>query len=97
MSRAYKNHTADLKLKVAMEAAKNEKTINQIASDFVVHPSQVVEWKKQLLENGVQLFQNKRRGKHVPEAYEDVGLLQQQVGRLTLQVEWLKKKLGITT
>jgi transposase len=94
MSRKYKNHTPELKLKVALEASKNEKTTNQIASEFGVYPSQVTEWKKQLMDNGSQLFQNKRQTKPNPEACEDVALLQQQVGRLTVQLDWLKKKLG---
>ena len=96
MSRTYKNYTPAFKLRVALEAVKNEKTINQIASDFTVSPSQVSEWKKQLMESGEQLFQNKRQQKSAPEAHEDVSLLQQQVGRLTVQLDWLKKKSGIT-
>jgi len=96
MKKKYKSYTPSLKMKVALEAAKNEKTVNQIASEFGVNPSQVSEWKNQLIENGTQLFERKRQAKS-QEAYEDVTLLQQQVGRLTVQLEWLKKKLGHTT
>lgn len=95
MTRKYRNHSADLKLKVALEAAKNELTANQIASKYEVCPAQVMEWKKRLFEEGHSLFQNKRREKAV-EAYEDVSYLQQQVGKLTTQIDWLKKKLGTT-
>jgi transposase-like protein len=93
MARRYKSHNADFKLKIALEAAKNEKTVNQIASEYSVHPGQVSEWKKQLLDGASQLFQTKRATK-AREAYEDVELLQQQIGKLTVQVDWLKKKLG---
>lgn len=95
MTKKYSSHSPDFKLKVALEAAKNEKTMNQIASASGVSPSQVAEWKKQLIEAGGTLFQNKRQIK-APEAHEDVMLLQQQVGKLTVQLEWLKKKSGNT-
>lgn len=95
MSKKYKMYSPEIKLKVAMEAARNEKTLSQIGSEFGVCPSLITDWKKQLMENGTQLFQNKRQAKSAaPEAHEDVTLLQQQVGRLTVQIEWLKKKLG---
>lgn len=95
MTRRYKSHSPTLKLKVAIEAAQNQKTVNQIASENGVAPVQVTEWKKQLLEEGTQVFQNKR-GRKSPEAHEDVSYLQQQVGKLTAQIEWFKKKQGIT-
>lgn len=94
MARKYKNHSSELKLKVALEAASNQKTVNQIASDHGVTPVQVMEWKKCLLEEGSQLFHSKRKVK-TPEAHEDVGYLQQQIGKLTTQIEWLKKKQGM--
>ena len=95
MTKKYRNHEPILKLKVALEASTNQKTVNQIASENKVCPAQVTEWKKQLLEQGAQLFQNKRRAK-APEAYEDVAYLQQQIGKLTTQIDWLKKKQGLT-
>jgi transposase len=95
MAKKYRNHAPTFKLKVALEAAGNQKTINQIASEYMVAPAQVTEWKKQLLEEGAHLFQNKRK-ERVREAYEDVAYLQQQIGKLTTQIEWLKKKQGLT-
>jgi transposase-like protein len=81
---------------VALEAAKNERTINQIASDYEVSPAQIMEWKKHLLSEGLSIFQNKRVTR-AAEAHEDVAHLQQQIGKLTVQIEWLKKKQGITS
>ena len=95
MVRKYRNHSPALKLKVAIEAAQNQKTVNQIASEHGVAPVQVTEWKKQLLEEGGQVFQNRRKAK-TPEAHEDVNYLQQQIGKLTAQIEWLKKKQGLS-
>ena len=94
MARKYRNHAPDLKLKVALEAAKNEKTINQIASEYAVSPTLILEWKKHLLSEGVSIFQNKRTAKTI-EVHEDTSYLQQQIGKLTVQIEWLKKKQGI--
>ena len=91
MARKYKSHTPSIKVKVALEAAGNQKTANQIASEYEVSPSQVTEWKIQLLEEAETFFQGKRRRK-VVEAHEDVEYLQQQIGKLTTQIEWLKKK-----
>lgn len=91
MARQYKTHSASLKLKVALEASKNEKTLNQIASEFGVHPGQVSEWKKVLADGAELIFQGKRAVK-APEVHENVELLQQQIGKLTVQIEWLKKK-----
>jgi transposase-like protein len=93
MARRYRSHSAEFKLKVALEAAKNERTINQIASDFEVSPTLVMEWKKHLLSEGIELFTNKRAVK-VVEPQEEVSYLHQQIGKLSVQLEWLKKKQG---
>ena len=89
----YKRHSAALKAKVALAAAQNQKTIAQIASEFEVSPSQVTEWKNQLLTEAENFFQKKKPIKNV-EPHEDVEHLQQQVGKLTTQIDWLKKKLS---
>lgn len=92
MAKKYKSHTPSIKIKVALEAAGNQKTVNQIASEYEVSPSQVTEWKHQLLDGAEEFFQHKRRKKPPVEAHEDVEYLQQQIGKLTTQIEWLKKK-----
>ena len=91
MARRYRSHAADFKLKVAIEAAKNEKTLNQIASEYEVSPTLVMEWKKHLLSEGAELFNNKRTAK-VAEAHEEVTYLHQQIGKLAVLLDWLKKK-----
>ena len=95
MARKYKLYTAEFKLKAALEAAKNLKTINQIASELGVSPAQIVQWKGVLLKEGAQIFQNKSSKKAV-EAHENISLLQQTVGKLAVELEALKKTVGIS-
>ena len=85
--------SAAFKFKVALEAVKEQKTVSQIASDYQVSPGQVSKWKKQLQSQGATVFQTKpdrdkeRRAQKETELYE-------QIGRLKMELEWLKKKAG---
>ena len=94
MSRKYNMHTAEYKLRIALEASRNTETISQIASKHKIHASRVSEWKKQLLDNGADIFKVKSRAKPA-ESSQDINFLQQQVGKLTVELEWLKKKHGL--
>jgi transposase len=88
-----KSHPSKFKAKVAIEALKGHQTINQIAAEFDVHPSQVNAWKKQLLESSSDVFGNGR--KHQAENHEEEkDKLYNQIGRLKVEVDWLKKKTG---
>jgi len=91
MARIRKKHSAAFKAQVALEAAKQTKTIAELAKQFQVHPVQISQWKKQLLDGMESLFGDGRRREH------DQGLviqaeLYEQIGRLNMEVEWLKKK-----
>src|SRR5450755_1385232 len=94
MSRHRKIHTASFKAKVAVAAVKEIETASQLASVHGVHPTQIHQWKKQLLDGAEGVFSNgpgpKRPGNHE----EDCSLaeLYEQIGRLKMQLEWLKKK-----
>ena len=77
-------------LKVAIEAVREEKTATQIASAAGVHPMQVSQWKKELLTRASELFQDKR--KKTISGDEDNAALFEQIGRLKVELEWLKKK-----
>jgi transposase-like protein len=92
-----KHFTANQKAKIALEILKEEKTINQIASENAVHPNLLYRWKKQALENLPKLFDNENRSEQERQAENEkkVNELYSEIGRLTIQVGWLKKKSGI--
>jgi len=93
MSTKRRNHSAQFKFNVAMEAAKNNKTRAQIASEFGVGAAQVSQWKKELIDNGKGLFERKPRKKEENWAEQEANLYE-QIGRLKMELEWLKKKSG---
>ena len=80
-----------------LEALKEEKTVAQIASENGVHPNQIHKWKKQALENFQQLFEDDRKGEKALAAVHDkqVNELYSEIGKLSTQLNWLKKKSGL--
>jgi transposase len=90
MTRQRRVFTAALKAKVALPAVRGDLTTAQLASKFAVYSSQVTSWKKQLLEQVASLFEDRRR--RDSEASIDEEELFAQIGRLKVEVEWLKKK-----
>ena len=91
MSRKRRVLGAALKSKVALAAVRGDRTMAQLASEFNVHTSQVTAWKKRLLEGVPELFADGRR-KVAAEQSPDEQELYEQIGRLKMEVEWLKKK-----
>ena len=81
MTQKRKQYTMQFKFKVALEAAKESKTINQIASDFDLHPNQVSSWKKQLVEEGPSLF-SRRVDRQQEQQTAQEAALYEQIGRL---------------
>ncbi len=90
MARKRRRFTAAFKAKVALAAARGDRTTAELAAKFGVHTNQVSAWKKQLLAGVPELFAD-RRGRP-PEASADEQELYEQIGRLKMEVEWLKKK-----
>jgi transposase len=84
--------TAAFKKKVALEALREDKTLNQLASHYGVHPIQVSKWKKELIEGAESLFTGKRSHKQNESA--DRESLEKKIGQLTMENDFLKKKLG---
>lgn len=85
--------TGEFKAKVAVEALKAQETVNQIAARFELHPHQVAQWKKLLLEGAPLVFEGgASSGSGAVETHEVE--LYEQIGRLKMELEWLKKKLG---
>ena len=95
MTKKRKQYSAEFKFKVALEAAKGLKTINQLASEYELHPNQVSQWKRQLLEEGTTLFSN-GSAQQQREAAKVEAELYEQIGRLKMEVEWLKKTTGLS-
>ena len=95
MAQKRKQYKAEFKFKVALEAAKGLKTINQLASEYELHPNQVSQWKKQLLEEGTTLFGN-GSVKQQLEAVKVETELYEQIGRLKMEMEWLKKSTRLS-
>jgi len=91
MSRKRRVLGASLKARVALAAVRGDKTTAQLASEFGVHASQVTAWKKQLLEQATGLFEDGRWKKREEQSADEQELFE-QIGRLKMEVEWLKKK-----
>jgi transposase-like protein len=94
MKKERKSYTAAFKAKVALEAIKGQRTINEIASAFEVHPNQVTQWKKQAVSQLSEIFSNGRARDDAAEE-ELRNQLYQQIGQLKVELDWLKKKSGL--
>jgi transposase-like protein len=93
MKKERTRYSVEIKMKVAIEAIKEQKTINEIAGQYQIHPNQVTKWKKQLLDEGKSIFEQggkKAKQNEVPEER-----LYQQIGQLQVELDWLKKKSGM--
>lgn len=88
-----KTFTSEFKAKVAIEALKGQQTVNEIAQEFGVHPTQENAWKKQLLESSSDVF-GKGKQKREEDFESERDALYSQIGRLKVEVDWLKKKTG---
>jgi len=84
--------TAAFKKKVALDALREDKTLGQLASQHGVHPIQVSQWKKELIDGAETIFERKGARKKESVERED---LERKIGQLTVELDYLKKKLGI--
>lgn len=91
-----KLYQPEFKAKIALEALKEEKTLAQISGEHDMHVNNVINWKKDLLDNASQIFNRSNTEKAVKqelkEKDEQIDELYKQLGRLTTEVNWLKKK-----
>jgi putative transposase len=96
MKNKRRNHSAQFKAKVALAAVKGDRTIAELASEFDVHPNQIAQWKKQLLQSLPEVFSRSRqKNKHRQDELTEH--LYQQIGKLKVELDWLKKKSGLDT
>jgi putative transposase len=90
MSAKRKQYKAQFKFQVALEASRGLKTINQLASEYELHPNQVSHWKRQLLDEGPSVFGH-NSNQLQQEAAQREAELYEQIGRLKMELDWLKK------
>ena len=94
MTTTHKQYSPKFKAKVALEAIRGERTLTQLASQYHVHPIQVGQWRKTALEQLAELFVDGRKRKRRDEDVEK-DTLYEQIGRLKVELDWLKKKVGL--
>jgi transposase-like protein len=91
MSTSRRRFSAEYKFRVALEAAKGQATLSELANKHGLHPNQISQWKRQLLDSGAELFS--RNGSKEAQAQDAAQSdLYEQIGRLKMELEWLKKK-----
>jgi transposase-like protein len=91
MGTTRRRHSSEFKAQVALEALKGQKTLNELASEYEVHPVQIAQWKRQAQEGLIGVFD------HPPSRLERaqdalVEQLYQQIGQLKVELDWLRKK-----
>lgn len=91
MTRIRRRHSREFKLKAVIEVLKGEKTAAQLAGELGVHPLMLSEWKKHFLETGIQIFEKPRKSFKTSEEAKEKAELFEQIGRLQMEIEWLKK------
>lgn len=93
MASSPKKYSSDFKAKVALEAIKGLKTLNEISSEYGVHTTQITQWKKQVLDELPQIFARpgSERGKQEETL---IASLYQEIGQLKVELDFLKKKSG---
>ena len=94
MSTQRKRYSAEFKARVALDAIKGHKTVNELASTYGVHPTQITHWKHQLPKEVPQIF-SARRAKREHDQAALHAQLYQQIGQLKVELDWLKKKAGL--
>ena len=94
MTATRKQYSAQFKARVATEAIRGEKTLSQLGSQFKLHPMQIVKWRKVALDQMPELFVDGRTRK-AASGEADSDALYPQIGRLKVELDWLKKKVGM--
>ena len=94
MGKQRKQYTGAFKAKIALEAIKGQRTVQELATGYGVHPNQITNWKKQLMAASSDFFSGARERRDQAEEMEKEELLR-QIGKLSVELDWLQKKSGI--
>jgi len=87
-----KRYSSEFKAKVALEALKEQKTLSELANQYQIHSVQISTWKKQLLDGSSSIFKNSKNNNQKKQQNLEAHLYQ-EIGRLKIELDWLKKKL----
>ena len=88
-----RQYPKELKARVALEALKGEKTIAQLSSEYEIHGNMITKWKRHLQDNIGNIFT--RKNEQEPNEKELIENLYKQIGKSQVEIDWLKKKLGL--
>jgi transposase len=94
MKRTRKKHNAAFKAKVALAAVKGDRTVAELASQFGVHPNQIYNWKKQLLDGAASVFEGGVAVAEGTASEAQVDVLYRQIGQLKVENDFLARRLG---
>ena len=92
MTKKRRRHSDEFKARVALEAVKGVKTLSELSAAYGVHPSVIAQWKRHLIDGSAEVFSRKNGLKGKSEE-ELTSPLYEEIGRLKMEVDWLKKKL----
>lgn len=92
MAKKRQPRSASFKAKVALAALRERETVGELAKRYSVHPTQVHQWKKRLLQAASEVFENGAAGREQADREAHEAELFEQIGRLNMELEWVKKK-----
>ncbi len=92
MSKKRRNHSPQFKAKVALAAAKGDRTLAELSAEYDVHPNQITQWKQQLLDNASELFNRKTNASVATD--DTIKDLHAKIGQLAVENDFLSKVLG---